>query len=62
METHRDEFFLATKTGERTRALAFEEIERSLERLRTDHVDLIHTTWLTQRSGRPPLRVAARSP
>ena len=34
-------FFLATKTGERTRALAFEEIERSLERLRTDHVDLI---------------------
>jgi aryl-alcohol dehydrogenase-like predicted oxidoreductase len=41
METHRDEFFLATKTGERTRARAFEEIERSLERLRTDHVDLI---------------------
>jgi aryl-alcohol dehydrogenase-like predicted oxidoreductase len=41
MEAHRDEFFLATKTGERTRALAFEEIERSLERLRTDHVDLI---------------------
>jgi aryl-alcohol dehydrogenase-like predicted oxidoreductase len=41
METHRDEFFLATKTGERTRALAFEEIERSLERLHTDHIDLI---------------------
>ncbi|MCE3276711.1 MAG: aldo/keto reductase [Propionibacteriaceae bacterium] len=41
MKAHRDEFFLATKTGERTRALAFEEIERSLERLRTDHVDLI---------------------
>ena len=41
METHRDEFFLATKTGERTRADAYEEIERSLERLRTDHVDLI---------------------
>jgi aryl-alcohol dehydrogenase-like predicted oxidoreductase len=41
MEAHRDEFFLATKTGERTRALAFEEVERSLERLRTDHVDLI---------------------
>jgi aryl-alcohol dehydrogenase-like predicted oxidoreductase len=41
METHRDEFFLATKTGERTRAAAYEEIERSLERLRTDHVDLI---------------------
>ncbi len=41
METHRDEFFLATKTGERTRAEAYEEIQRSLERLRTDHVDLI---------------------
>jgi aryl-alcohol dehydrogenase-like predicted oxidoreductase len=41
METHRDEFFLATKTVERTRALAFEEIERSLERLSTDHIDLI---------------------
>ena len=41
METHRDEFFLATKTGERTRAEASNEIQRSLERLRTDHVDLI---------------------
>ncbi len=41
MEQHRADYFLATKTGERTGALAFEEIERSLERLRTDHVDLI---------------------
>jgi aryl-alcohol dehydrogenase-like predicted oxidoreductase len=41
METRRDEFFLATKTGERTRAKASNEIQRSLERLRTDHVDLI---------------------
>ena len=41
IEANREEVFLATKTGERTRALAFEEIERSLERLRTDHVDLI---------------------
>jgi len=41
MESHRDEYFLATKTGERTRAAAYEEIGRSLERLRTDHVDLI---------------------
>ena len=41
METHRDQFFLATKTGKRTRAEAYEEIQRSLERLRTDHVDLI---------------------
>jgi aryl-alcohol dehydrogenase-like predicted oxidoreductase len=41
IETHRDEFFLATKTGERTRAEAYNEIERSLERLRTDQIDLI---------------------
>jgi aryl-alcohol dehydrogenase-like predicted oxidoreductase len=41
METHRNEFFLATKTGERTRPEAYAEIGRSLERLRTDRLDLI---------------------
>ncbi len=41
MVEHRDEFFLATKTGERTREAAWAEINRSLERLQTDHVDLI---------------------
>jgi aryl-alcohol dehydrogenase-like predicted oxidoreductase len=41
METHRDEFFLATKTGERAREEAYAEIGRSLERLRTDRLDLI---------------------
>jgi aryl-alcohol dehydrogenase-like predicted oxidoreductase len=41
METHRSEFFLATKTGERTRAEAYNEIQRSLERLRTEQIDLI---------------------
>lgn len=41
IERHRDAFFLATKTGERTREAAYAEICRSLERLRTDHVDLI---------------------
>jgi aryl-alcohol dehydrogenase-like predicted oxidoreductase len=41
MEQHRDEYFLATKTGERTRDAAYAEIRHSLERLRTDHVDLI---------------------
>jgi aryl-alcohol dehydrogenase-like predicted oxidoreductase len=41
VEQHRDEVFLATKTGERTRDEAYAEISRSLERLRTDHVDLI---------------------
>jgi aryl-alcohol dehydrogenase-like predicted oxidoreductase len=41
MAGHRDDFFLATKTGERTRAGAHDEIRRSLERLRVDSVDLI---------------------
>ncbi len=41
MRTHRDRFFLATKTGERTYAAARDEIRRSLERLQVDRVDLI---------------------
>jgi aryl-alcohol dehydrogenase-like predicted oxidoreductase len=41
LEQHRDEFFLATKTGERTADAAYAEIGRSLEKLRTDHVDLL---------------------
>ncbi len=41
MDHYRDEFFLATKTGKRDHAGAYAEIRRSLDRLRTDHVDLI---------------------
>jgi len=41
MAEHRDDFFLATKTGERTGDGARAGLERSLERLRVDHVDLI---------------------
>ena len=41
MREHRGDFFLATKTGERTRAAARDGIRRSLERLRVDSVDLI---------------------
>jgi aryl-alcohol dehydrogenase-like predicted oxidoreductase len=41
MERHRDRFFLATKTGERTGPGARRELERSLARLRVDSVDLI---------------------
>ncbi|MEZ5114896.1 MAG: aldo/keto reductase [Candidatus Nanopelagicales bacterium] len=37
----RNRVFLATKTGERDAESAWAEITRSLERLRTDHVDLI---------------------
>lgn len=41
MSQHRDHFFLATKTGERTADAARAQLERSLERLRVDHVDLV---------------------
>ena len=41
MAEHRSRFFLATKTGERTGAGARAELERSLERLRVDAVDLV---------------------
>ena len=41
MQKHRDSFFLATKTGERTRQNALADIRRSLERLRVDRLDLI---------------------
>jgi aryl-alcohol dehydrogenase-like predicted oxidoreductase len=41
MATHRHRFFLATKTGARDGAAARAELERSLERLETDVVDLV---------------------
>jgi aryl-alcohol dehydrogenase-like predicted oxidoreductase len=44
MATRRKEVFLATKVPgrARTRDLALKEVEASLERLQTDHVDLLH--------------------
>ncbi len=48
MERHRGDFFLATKTGERTYAAARDQIRRSLERLRTDRIDLIQLHNLAQ--------------
>jgi aryl-alcohol dehydrogenase-like predicted oxidoreductase len=41
MARHRKDFFLATKTGKRTRQEARDEIHRSLERLRVGSFDLI---------------------
>ena len=41
MARYRQDFFLATKTGERTYEKARDEIHRSLERLRVDRVDLL---------------------
>lgn len=41
LQDHRQDVFLATKTGDRTRDEAFASIERSLERMQTDVIDLI---------------------
>lgn len=41
LEDHRDEVFLATKTGERTFQPAYDQIQRSLERMGVDQIDLI---------------------
>lgn len=41
MKSHRGDFFLATKTGDRSGDAARESLERSLDRLGVDSVDLI---------------------
>src|SRR5215218_115672 len=41
LRRHEGDFFVATKTGERSYAAAREEIRRSLDRLGVDHVDSI---------------------
>src|SRR4028119_2405854 len=40
MDRHRNDFFLATKTEHRTYKDAMEHLHRSLDLLRTDHIDL----------------------
>ena len=51
MKEHRDKFFLASKTGDRTAGEAEESIRRSLERLQTDQLDLIQLHNLTDEEG-----------
>jgi aryl-alcohol dehydrogenase-like predicted oxidoreductase len=48
MARQRDQFFLASKTGERTYAAARDQIRRSLARLQTDRLDLIQLHNLSQ--------------
>lgn len=40
MKRHRQDFFLATKTEQRTYRGAWDELRQSLERMQTDHIDL----------------------
>ena len=47
MKTYRDQFFLATKTNERTYQDAKDQFQRSLERLQVDSVDLLQFHNLT---------------
>jgi len=51
MKEHRDKFFLASKTGDRTAVEAAESIRQSLERLQTDQLDLIQLHNLTDEPG-----------
>lgn len=51
MERHRDNFFIATKTRSRKYQGAWRNLERSLELLRTDHVDLWQMHGLTNPVG-----------
>ena len=47
---HRDEVFLATKTGERDGSAARAGLERSLDRMGVDHVDMIQLHNLVEES------------
>jgi aryl-alcohol dehydrogenase-like predicted oxidoreductase len=46
MDQHRQQFFLATKTQQRTYQKARDEIHRSLERLHTHQIDLLQLHYL----------------
>jgi aryl-alcohol dehydrogenase-like predicted oxidoreductase len=51
MKTHRDDFFIATKTRRRTYQGAWDDLQRSLDRLCVDHVDLWQMHGLTSPAG-----------
>ena len=51
LRRYRDEFFLATKTGDRSADGARESLERSLSRLEVERIDLIQLHNLTDDEG-----------
>ena len=51
MEQHRGDFFLATKTRRRTYQAAWDNLQRSLDQLRVDYVDLWQMHGLTNPAG-----------
>lgn len=51
METHRGDFFLATKTRKRDRQAAWEQLQRSLDMLHTNTIDLWQLHGLTNPGG-----------
>ncbi len=51
MEKHRGDFFIATKTRRRTYQGAWDNLQRSLDRLRVDYVDLWQMHGLTNPVG-----------
>ncbi len=51
MPEHRDRFFLATKTAERSGSGARDSLERSLERMGVEQLDLIQLHNLTDEAG-----------
>jgi aryl-alcohol dehydrogenase-like predicted oxidoreductase len=51
MEKHRSDFFIATKTRRRTYQGAWDDLQRSLDRLRVDCVDLWQMHGLTSPAG-----------
>jgi len=68
LQDHRNDVFLATKTGDRDGDGARASIERSLERMRIDQVDLIQfhnlaqdADWETVMSGGGALQVAMQA-
>jgi aryl-alcohol dehydrogenase-like predicted oxidoreductase len=48
MAQHRKDFFIATKTGDRTYQPAKESIHKSLERMKIDHFDVIQLHAVTE--------------